>query len=165
MSSDNRNPERDIRPVFTATVATWIAASGEVLVILRYLRAAGAKDYALCRTVFEFEMLVEGVPIGADIEVFRQPQLPIRGVVTDAFITDALAAIADGTEYMVVARQREPNSVLSAYGAMSDSHKDLLEDLESLRGQEVALGVCPDFNAPDNPDLISASKGGIDGPR
>jgi hypothetical protein len=48
---------------------------------------------------------------------------------------------------------------------MGDSHADLLAELEELRGREVAFGPCPAFNIPDGPTMISAAKGGIDGPR
>ena len=47
---DRYDPERDVTPEFVERVAAWIARSGEVLVVLRYLRAAGSKDFALCRT-------------------------------------------------------------------------------------------------------------------
>lgn len=165
MTLDRHNPDRDVTPAFISGVEAWLASAGEVFVILRYLHAAGAKDYAFCRTVQEFRSLVNAAPRGADIEVFRQPQLSFRGIVTDAFIADALRLIPDGVEFMLVTLQREPCSVLSMYGTFGDHHQDLRESLESLVGQEVALGLCPDFCAADGPDLISASKGGIDGPR
>jgi hypothetical protein len=68
----------NVSAAFLDRVADWIVQAGEVLVILRYLRAAGGKDFALCRSSAEFEGLVESVPTGTDIEVFRDPQLPIR---------------------------------------------------------------------------------------
>jgi hypothetical protein len=165
MTPDRYDPEREVTAEFIARVADWIGASGEVLVILRYLRAAGSKDYAFCHTIQEFESLVDAAPIGTDIEAFRRPQLPIRGIVTESFIAEALGAIADGMEYMVVAQDRQSGSVLCSYGRFGDDHEDLRGDLENLEGRAVALGPCPDFNAPDGDDLISASKGGIDGPR
>jgi len=104
MAADTYRSERDISDQYVQTVATWIRDSGEVLIIIRYLRAAGAKDYDFARTEDEF-----------------------RGVI------DTLNCMDEG----------------------------LRENL----GTEVAIGHCPPFNDPDNEAMISASKGGIDGPR
>jgi hypothetical protein len=41
----------------------------------------------------------------------------------------------------------------------------LVEDLMEEMGEQVAFGACPDFIHADNNRMISASKGGIDGPR
>ena len=51
--------------------------SGEVFVLLRYLAAAGNKDYAFCQSAAELEVLVANVPIGMALWVFRQRQLAI----------------------------------------------------------------------------------------
>lgn len=165
MARRTYDPARDVTKAFLDRVATWIEYAGEVFVLLRYLEAAGAKDYAFCHTFSEFESIVQAAPPGTDIEVFRRRQLPIRGVVTETFIPDSLAAIPDGAEYMIVSLARRNESVLSVFGSMGDTHEDLTADLTSLRGSEVALGLCPDFSAPDSDDLTSASKGGVDGAR
>jgi hypothetical protein len=158
-------PERDVSPQFMSRVAAWIDVSGEALVVLQYIGGAGSRDYAFCRSFPEFEAIVNAASIGTNIAVCRRPQLPIRGVVTEPFIGEALKTIADGAEYMVVFLRRQANSVLSVDGRLGDTHEDLAEALEDFKGEEVALGLCPDFNAPDGDDLISPSKGGIDGPR
>ena len=75
---DRYDPARDVTPTFLNRVTDWIERAGEVLVILRYLRAAVRKDFALCRTRSAFEDLIDSVPRGTDIEVFRDRQLPIR---------------------------------------------------------------------------------------
>lgn len=43
------NAERDIDDDFLRIVESWITASGEVFVVLRYLAGAGSKDSALCQ--------------------------------------------------------------------------------------------------------------------
>jgi len=48
---------------------------------------------------------------------------------------------------------------------MGDSHATLIEDLTDIMGQPVAVGLGPRFIETDNDAMISASKGGIDGPR
>jgi hypothetical protein len=162
---DRYDPARDVTSIFLDRVAGWIQQSGEVLVVLRYLRAAGAKDFALCRTTADFELLVDSMPTGTDIEVFRDPQVPIRGIVDEAFIASALRAIPDGQEYLVVTLETRPGSTISSASEMGCSHRELHESLEELMGTAVALGVCPDYCVPDHEGLVSAAKGGIDGPR
>lgn len=162
---DRYDPDRDLTPAFMAKVIGWIEASGEVLVVLRYLRAAGSKDVAFCRTAAEFHRLIEVVSMGTDIIVFRQRQLGLRGIVDDTLIESACSFLAEGAEYLVASLDRETASPLSTRWGMGDSHEDLLAFLKESRGEKVAIGSCPDFNSPDNDDMVSASKGGIDGPR
>lgn len=162
---DVHHPERDITPEFVAHVAEWITNSGEVLVVLRYLRAAGAKDFALCRTTPDFELLLKNAPIGTDIVVFRDPQLPIRGVINEAFASRILESIHDGEEYLIVTISTGQGTVLCENYRLGDQHADLREVMNDLRGKQVAIGRCPAFWHSDSDTLISASKGGIDGPR
>jgi len=164
-SGDKYSPERDVTPAFLDAVGRWIDLSAEVFVVLRYLRAAGAKDYAFVKTRAEFAVLVESVPDGTDIIAFRDRQLPFRGKVTAQFITQAKTHVTDGEEYMLVRRVPKKPRDLRLFGEMGDTHATLVEDLNEEIGEEVALGVCPRFIESDNDRMISASKGGIDGPR
>lgn len=162
---DTYRPERDITPSFLQTVGRWIDESSEVFVVLRYLRAAGAKDYAFVKHRVEFASLVGHVPVGTDIIAFRDAQLPLRGKVTDEFITRARSLVGDGEEYLFVRMASDKPGDLRLFGEMGDSHATLAEDLREELGVEVAVGVCPRFIDPDNDRMISASKGGVDGPR
>jgi hypothetical protein len=143
------NPKRDITPTFLDRVAAWIATRGEVLAVLRYL--GGGKDFALCHSLDELEPIIGLVPIGTDVVVFRDPQLPVRGRVTDAYIAKALDTRAECR--------------ISARAAINDSHSDLRETLLDWTGMEVALGLMPDFWVSNHEGMISAAKGGIDGSR
>lgn len=105
------------------------------------------------------------MPKGTDIVVFREPQLPLRGRVTEDFIRSATDAVPDGTEYMVVAWESASETGITHWGTMGTSHADLRADLEDWPDKIAAVGVCPRFCDPDNDQMISASKGGIDGPR
>ncbi|MDG3006889.1 hypothetical protein [Paludisphaera mucosa] len=162
---DKYDPARDVTPAFVDRVTDWFERADEVLVILRYLRAAGAKDFAFCRTRSEVEALIESVPIGTDIEVFRDRQLPIRGVVDETFIRTAFDSFPDGEEYLLMTIETELGSRISRFARIDCSQKELHELLSELIGAEVALGRCPDFNVADHDGLVSAAKGGIDGPR
>ena len=165
MTIDHYNPACDVTPACLERVAAWIRTNGEVLVVLRYLRAAGSKDFALCHTQEEFESLVNSAPRGTDINVFRDRQLPLRGIVDRAFIESALQLISAGDEYPLMLAETEPGTCISRVGRIGASHAELHEDLAEVIGAEVALGRCPDWCCPDNDALVSAAKGGIDGPR
>jgi len=162
---DRYSREREVTPAFLERVAEWIERSGEVLVILRYLRAAGGKDFCLCRTAEEFRAISGQAPAGTDIEVFRDPQLPVRGIVTEEFVRAALAVVPDGAEYLLLTREQRAGTLFSRWADLGASHAELLEVLQEHDGVEVMVGICPDFSAPDHDGLVSASKGGIEGPR
>jgi hypothetical protein len=159
------NPDRDVTPAFLRRVNEWIARQGEVLVVLRYLRAAGGRDFALCQGVDDFRAVVAAVPIGTDIEVFRDRQLPLRAAVTEPFISETLAAIGDTQEYLAITLRRRDDSPISAGFDQDVSQAALASWLRQHLGAEVAVGMCPNFLVADHEGLISASKGGVDGPR
>lgn len=159
------DPTRDTSAHFISKVMGWISESGEVLVVLRYLASAGAKDFIFCRTQEEFTKLVESVAIGTDIIVFQEPQLPTRGSCTQSFIESTLRQLAACDECLVVRVHLKVPQRLTTSGQMSDSPECLKEILEGLLGEEVAVGPCPNFNVADHETMISAAKGGIDGPR
>lgn len=165
MVSDKYDPERDITPRFVETISGWLATSLELFVVLRYLRAAGAKDYAFIHNQDEFRQLIDACPTGTDIIVFRDRQLPIRGIVTEQLIAETKELIPDGTEYLVVCTSPDRQDDLRLSGDMGDTHATLIEDLNEINGKPTAVGPCPRFIDADNDAMISASKGGIDGPR
>ena len=159
------NPERDFTPQFKARVADWLAASGEVLVVLRYLYGGGNRNYLFCRSSEDFERLIDSLPEGTDTIVFQHPQLPIRGISSETFIEHCLTQIPDGTEYMIALLDCPLPLGRSATSYDDNSHGSLRENLEAFHGKSVAVGLCPNFIGPDCDTMISASKGGIDGPR
>lgn len=162
---DTYRPERDVSDEYRNTVSAWLRNAGELLVVLRYLRAAGAKDYALIRSDSEFDRLIHVCPVGTDIIVFRDPQLPVRGTVDAAFIDNAAAQIKEWGEYLFVVQKTNPIDDPRLIGEMGDTTSSLNEDLREHMGENVAIGACPNFIAEDNESMISRSKGGIDGPR
>jgi hypothetical protein len=164
MSERKYNPDRDVTPAYLSTVRDWIAATGEVLVIMRYLCGGGSKDFALVTSPEEFDQLVDVCPMGTDIIVFRDPQLPLRGVVDDAFVKQVQDLLHDQDEYLFLNMKPEKPNDPRCFGEF-DYLINLKSDLEEMEGKTIAIGRCPDFTGPDNESMISASKGGIDGPR
>ncbi|MDB5347100.1 MAG: hypothetical protein JWP89_5477 [Schlesneria sp.] len=159
------DPSRDVTSTYLSTVDQWIDSSEEVLVVLRYLGMAGAKDYAFIESPVAFRQLVDSVPIGTDIIVFKEHYLPLRGEVSDDLIQAALVLVPNGSEYLCVDLVPDTNVEQRLSGRLGDTHLDLLEDLNDCKGHPVAFGPVPPFCEADNEFMISASKGGIDGPR
>ncbi|WP_147263383.1 hypothetical protein [Roseimicrobium gellanilyticum] len=84
------------------------------------------------------------------------PQLPLRGVVTDDFISQCLADIPDGPEYLVVELARRTAGSQSWFHFDSgESHEELKVSLEYSRDALVAVGLWPDWLY-DNNDVTSA---------
>ena len=164
MVADTYRPERDISDDYRSTVSSWLRGAGELFVVLRYLRAGGAKEYAFIRNDAEFDRLLHVCPVGTDIVVFRDPQLPLRGTVDAAFIDTATERLKEWKEYLFVVLPAKSADDPRLRGEMGD-RRTLVEDLSEYTEQNVAIGACPSFSAPDNESMISRSKGGIDGPR
>ena len=163
---DKYTAARDIGDEFLAQVGGWIDATGEVLVLLRYLRAAGRKDFALCRSPADFGRLVSDAPVGTDIIAFRDAKLPIRGTVDESFMRTLMAAVPDGQEWLVLSLETHGDTPLSESAEFDDSHAGLRESLTGdFWGKEAAGGPCPNWIKEDDDTLVSRSKGGIDGPR
>lgn len=59
----------------------------------------------------------------------------------------------------------ENSDDLRRRGDMGDTHATLIEDIVDIEGNPAAVGHCPNFIQADHDGMISASKGGIDGPR
>jgi hypothetical protein len=141
---------------FLGTLETWLRNRTEILALIRYSHAGGSKDFELF-TSFDTlsKRICELRPLTC-ITVFRQPQLPLRGVVDDNFIAACLSNIPDGSEYLVV------ETVRRVYGKASwfhhgtgESHAELLQELEDSRGIPVVAGLYPPW-LEDTDDVISA---------
>ena len=161
------NPARDITPAFVGQVADWIAADGEVLVVLRWI--GGGRDYSLCRSRAEFERIIAFAGVGTDIIAMRGHHLPVRRRGTEELIARAKAAVPDGAEYLAVAMLPEPTSTWLSRSANGESHGELEEDLRSWMREgvaaDIAVGVMPVYWIADHAGMVSRAKGGVDGPR
>jgi hypothetical protein len=141
---------------FLATLDEWTRSQREILVLIRYSHAAGSKDFEFFSSVETLMEKLSSLPPRTSLIAFRQPQLPFRGVVDDGFITACLSGIPDGSEYVVV------DIILRTAGRASwfhhhagETHVELREELESLRGHTVAAGLYPPW-LESTDDVISA---------
>ena len=136
---------------FLARVERLILVQGEALVLFRYARAAGNKDFVLFGDFGLFRTKLRGLPANTSVIVYGDQQLPVRGRVDRTFISDATEAIPDGSEYLILCLERSQLSSTSA----GESHQELIADLEELDGRLVAVGLWPPW--PDeNPNVFEA---------
>jgi hypothetical protein len=141
---------------FLGTLEAWLRSRPEVLLLTRYSHAAGAKDFEFFSSFQDLSERLRQLPPRTSVIAFKQPQLSLRGVVDDSFITKCLSSIPDGLEYLFVETERR------VYGRRSwfhydtgMSHAELRDDLEESRGVGVAVGLYPSW-LEDTDDVISA---------
>jgi hypothetical protein len=129
---------------FLSTLKDWFRDQNEILVEIRYRRGGGSKSFELFSL---FQALVDRIrelPTGACVTAFKHPQLPLRGVVDDDFVTKCVELIPDGSEYLVTETVRRVygRCAFFHYGS-GESHAELRDDLEECRGAPVAVGHYP----------------------
>jgi len=108
---------------FLETLQEWLRSQTEILVVIRYSRAAGNKSFEFFTSFALVEERVRQLAPETNIIGFRKPQLTIRGIVDDGFIGSCLNSIADG------------NRVLSGGDRSNHCWKSLVV---SRRGRRVA---------------------------
>ena len=120
----------------------------EIGCVIRFSHSAGDRSYEFFRDVDSFRSRLRDLPPSASVIVFRDRQLPLRGVVDDQFVAQAKRSVQG--KHWTVAR-----TSLITKGAASWYHNTdgvtLVELEEELRdafcwGQPVAVGEEPDWH-------------------
>src|SRR5689334_10954464 len=96
------NPASATDPGFLGTLESWLSRLPEILVLIRYSAAAGSKDFEFFSSFGVLSNRIHQLPPRTSIIAFRQPQLPLRGVVDEGFIADCLSRVPDGSEFLVL---------------------------------------------------------------
>lgn len=165
MATNRVDADRGITVAYRNTILSWMGQTNEVFFVLRYLAQGGSKDFAFVETPEELEKLIDSCPMGTDIIAFKERQLTLRGSVTKQLLERIRQSFSEDCEYLWVRITGNPESDPRLYGCMGRSLNEMVDELESEIGERVAVGLCPNFHLADNESMISASKGGIDGPR
>lgn len=143
-------------PVFRDTLGSWFKRRPDLLVLFRCPYSAGAKGFELFSSFQSLSERIQELPAETSVIVFREPQLPLRGVVDDQFIGRCLATIPDNTEYLAVETVRQVHGERSWFHDYAGvSHAELRDDLEESRGMPVAVGPYPSWNE-DHHEAICA---------
>jgi len=141
---------------FLGSLDEWLRSQREILVFIRYSHAAGSKGFEFFSSIETLMERLRGLPPRTCVIAFRQPQLPIRGVVDDSFITTCLSTIPDGSEFLVADTIcRTAGRASWFHHGAGETHAELREELEDLRGHTVAAGLYPPW-LEDTADVISA---------
>jgi hypothetical protein len=141
---------------FLNTLKLWLHDQSEILIMIRYSRAGGDKDFEFFTS---FAMLSEWLlhlPPSTSVTAYGRPQLRLRGVVDDDFINKCLAAVPDGKEFLLVETVRQTAGRYSWFhNAMGETHDELRASLDNSRGKPVAVGLFPPW--PDeSADVVMA---------
>jgi hypothetical protein len=143
-------------PKFLGTLESWFQTQPEILVLIRYSHAAGQREFEFFSSLESFRERISQLRPLTSVIAFRQPQLPIRGIVDAAFIARCLSSIPDGSEYLTVETVRRVAGRMSwfHYGS-GTSHAELRDDLEESLGAPVAAGLYPPWLT-DTAEVVSA---------
>jgi hypothetical protein len=140
---------------FLETLQRWLVDQREILMLFRYPYAAGNKSFEFfssCRALFD---RLSELPQRTSVTAFKQPQLPLRGVVDDRFIETCIRSIPDGSEFLLVETTRRVYGRASWFhDADGTTHAELREALEDSRGSAVAVGLYPPW-LEGGPDVVS----------
>jgi hypothetical protein len=143
-------------PKFFGTLESWLHGLPEILVLLRYSAAAGSKDFEFFSSFAALSNRIRQLPPRTSIIAFRQPQLPLRGVVDEGFIAGCLGHVPDGSEFLVLETARRASGKMSwCHWIAGETHAELGEALEGSRGAPVAVGPYPPWLG-DTEDVVSA---------
>jgi hypothetical protein len=133
-----------IDPKFLGTLESWFQSQSQILALVRIRCGAGARDFEFFSSYEALKAEIQKLSAGTWITIFKQPQLPLRGIVDDNFISKCLSSIPDGSEYLIVEAKLTIAGRMSWFHDDSGvSHSSLREDLEGSRGVPVAVGLHP----------------------
>jgi hypothetical protein len=135
---------------FLGALENWLRSRPEILVLIRYSWAAGSKEFEFFFSYKSLAGRLSQLPPSTSVIAFRQPRLPLRGVVDADFISTCLNALTENSEFLVLeTRERD------AHWVAGETHAELRNELEKLTGRPVAVGPYPPWLV-DTTEVISA---------
>src|SRR5579863_9857447 len=87
---------------FLRIVHNWLHIQPEVLVFIRYSRAAGDNSFEFFTSFERLRERLGKLRPETSVTVFQERQLPLRGCVNDEFIGKCLNFVQAGSEFLVV---------------------------------------------------------------
>jgi RimJ/RimL family protein N-acetyltransferase len=130
-------------PTVLATLERWFRANPEILVRTRG-QCSGREEFELFTSFKGLITRTHQVRPYTWFTIWEQPQLPLRGIVDDEFMTKCMSHIPEEAEFLIV------ETILTVAGAhcwirnvSGDLRASFCEELEEMRGAPVAVGVYP----------------------
>ncbi len=117
------------------TIQKWIEEQGEVLILRSYW--SNEETFLYSDPKLLLNDLIKGEVLFGYIYVLKNYNLPIRGIVDDAFIEKALELLEEKIDCVLL--KSEVDGVYQPVWR-SDTPEDLLEDIEDYRGQKCVFG-------------------------
>lgn len=140
---------------FFSTVEQWLSENGEIYVVIRYSYRAGLRDYLLLHSLSKFRETLNSLPVKTDVIVFRQRQLPVRGIANENLLLQALKEIPDGIGWTMEEYDAD-NQTIDCCLWGGTKRKELIESFEKFKGFSVAVGKTPAWWESDHEDMQSA---------
>ncbi len=141
---------------FLETLEGWLRSQSEIMILVRYSRAAGNKSFEFFTSFEALRGRLAQLKAETSVTAFRTPQLPLRGRVDDEFIGRCLSRIPAGSEFLVLELDpRMATQQCLLRHEAGESPDELKQVLEGLRGRLVAVGEYPPW-LKESPDVISA---------
>lgn len=138
---------------FEHDVAAVLSEIGEIFCVILFSYAAGLRSFEFFRDLESFRHRLRELPSRTSVVVFRDPQLPLRGIVDDEFVVEAKRWFMENhwirkKHWMVACMSMVTMGRASWFHHTDGSSLDELE--EELRdgfcwGQPVAVGEEPNW--------------------
>jgi hypothetical protein len=134
---------------FIGRVSELLRSKGEALVLFRYARAAGSKEFLFVNDMDVFRSKLESLPVDTNVVVFGDRPLPLRGKVDSEFMGRAVEFIPEGSEFLILCLERtihdyRPHHYWESFEHLAgETHAELIEALKEYCGREVAVGLWP----------------------
>ena len=154
--------DREINTSWIARASTWVEEAGEALLSIKYLYNSPTMNFALLRSHEQLLQVIQVCPDGAELTLWRQARLAIRGTLTSTLIEQVRYSIPEHSECVCVFTASGSDTDPRLAGESWCSVSSMIAELEERVGEPVAIGAWPDEPAFDR---ICAVKGGVEGPR
>ena len=126
-----------------ALLSDWLAETNELLVYIDLPHSGGRQELYFIKSLLELRaVLAQQTWPEIRVMIFRDRQYPIRGLVTDSFITTALESIPDGQHYVIIKLGEYPSSSCEWLDD-GNSHEQLKGQLDKLKDEMVGIGEEP----------------------
>jgi len=143
-----------------ATARSFFCEGCEVLLSIRYLYNSPCMNFVLLRSLEQLRLVVDVVPDGAELTLWRDAKFPIRGQLTKGLLEAARTSIPEDVESVCVFTESGSDPDPRMEGDCWHLAKHMFSELEDRIGESVAIGPWPTDSG-----SICAVKGGTDGPR
>ncbi len=132
---------------FQESCKKWIEEQGEILALFRFSHSAGDRDYEFFSDFSLLIKRIENSPPRTCVTVWGEPVLPMRGIVNDAFISNALISIPEDTAWLIVSLALTVMSKMSWHEHMEGEKLDHIKsEFPDFMNQRVAFGVHPKWS-------------------